>query len=52
MTKQPKWKVVPLTYPLPMRDWYQRENGLWAGRDWTQERKRVAQEALVKRVPA
>ena len=50
MTKQQKWKEVPLTYPLPLRDWYQRDNGLWAGRDWTAESRRKAQEALIKRV--
>lgn len=49
--KQHKIKItVPLTYPLPLREWYQRENGLWASREWTEESRRKANDGRVKLV--
>lgn len=42
--------VVPLSYPLPNREWYQTERGLWASREWTAESKRKAEEGRYKLV--
>lgn len=43
---------VPLSYPLPNRDWYQLPNGLWASRPWTPETRAIAEAARYKLIPA
>lgn len=39
---------LPLTYPLPNREWYKRPNGLWASREWQPAAKQVAEAARYK----
>lgn len=39
---------VPLTYPLPARNWYQLPNGKWASKQWTAAEKAAAEAARYK----
>lgn len=39
---------VPLTFPLPSRNWKQGPNGLWHSEEWTPEEKQAAELARYK----
>ena len=41
---------IPLTYPLPPRDWFKTPEGLWASREWTLVRRKAAEAERYKLV--
>lgn len=46
-----KMREVPLTYPLPSREWFRTENG-WTSREWTAKAKEQVKQHQYKLVPA
>lgn len=46
--KQQQKLEVPLTYPLPTRNWLQNANGLWSSKEWTDAEKKIAEQARRK----
>lgn len=43
-------KRVPLTYPLPQRNWFQLPNGKWGSKAWTEKEKAAAEAHRYKLV--
>ena len=39
---------IPLTFPLPNRNWVKGENGMWSSIQWTEAAKKEAEAARYK----
>jgi hypothetical protein len=50
--QQQQYITVPLSYPLPGRNWCQLPNGKWFSKEWTPATKAEAELGRVKQIPA
>jgi len=39
---------IPLSYELPLRNWYKLPSGLWTSVEWTKETRQAAEAARYK----